>query len=53
MSGEHTQTVEGDAEAPRTSIDDHQRTFETFLNLIKWTVGVVALVLIGMAVFLL
>lgn len=38
---------------PKTSIEDHKATFEAFLNLVKWGVLAVALLLIGMAVFLL
>jgi hypothetical protein len=38
---------------PRTDFEEHQRTYERFLGLIKWAVAVVALVLIGMALFLL
>lgn len=41
-----------DAEAPRTSYEDHQRTFDAFIGLTKVTIGLVVLLLIFMAVFL-
>ncbi len=41
-----------DAEAPRTSIEDHQRTFDAFIGLTKVTIALVVLLLIFMAVFL-
>jgi hypothetical protein len=40
-------------EPPRTTLEEHERTYERFLGLTKWAVAVVALVLIGMALFLL
>jgi hypothetical protein len=33
--------------------NEHNRTFEIFINLIKWGTGLVVLVLIAMAIFLL
>lgn len=40
------------AEVPRTSIEDHRQTYEAFLSLTKWTIVFIALLLIGMAIFL-
>ena len=42
-----------DADAPRTSIEDHRQTFDAFMGFVKWGVIVVVAILIGMAVFLL
>jgi len=42
-----------DGDPPRTSIEQHQETFDAFMSLTKWAVLAVVLVLIGMAVFLL
>lgn len=39
-------------EPPRPAMADREATYTAFLNLIKWGVAVVALVLIGMAIFL-
>lgn len=44
--------TDDNGEAPRTSIEDHQRTFDSFIGMAKWAIGVVVLLLIGMAVFL-
>lgn len=57
MAGhEHSEAIvdsnEMSAEAPRGSIEDHKRTYEAFLSLTKWTIVFIALLLIGMAVFL-
>lgn len=41
-----------DADHPRTSIEDHRRTYEAFLGLTKWSIGAIALLLIFMAIFL-
>lgn len=38
---------------PRTTIDEHMQTYEGFLALTKWGIGIVVLILVGMAVFLL
>lgn len=45
-------TDDMDAEAPRTSIDEHQRTFDAFITLTKWTIVAVVLTLVLMAWFL-
>lgn len=41
-----------DADAPRTSIEDHQRTYDAFINLSKWSIVGVVILLILMAYFL-
>lgn len=33
--------------------NEHNRTFEIFVKLLKWGTGIVVVVLIGMAIFLL
>jgi hypothetical protein len=57
MAGDDVrQTEEGndpDSDPPRTSMEEHEATYNTFLRFTKWGVAVVVLVLIGMAVFLL
>ncbi|MBJ3775705.1 aa3-type cytochrome c oxidase subunit IV [Acuticoccus mangrovi] len=40
-------------EPPRSELADHMRTYEAFLSLMKWGIILIALLLIGMAVFLL
>lgn len=54
MAGDssHSAPQNGDGDAPKTSFEDHKQTFDAFLGLIKWGVAVVAILLIGMAVFL-
>lgn len=46
----HDTTIDG--EPPRTDFADHQRTFDAFIWLSKWTIAAVVIVLILMAVFL-
>lgn len=45
-------TGSGDETAPRTSIDEHQRTYDRFMSITKWAMLVVVLILVGMYVFL-
>jgi len=52
MADEARKPEEDDEDAPRTSMEEHKATYEAFLNLMKWGVVVVALLLIGMAIFL-
>lgn len=56
MADHHASTAhedtEMDAEAPHMSIEDHQRTFDAFIGLTKWTIVTVVLILILMAYFL-
>ncbi len=42
-----------DGNPPRTSFDEHQHTYEAFLTVTKWSMGIVVLILVLMAVFLL
>lgn len=54
MAGhQSTKIAHDDDTPPQVDIDAHQLTFDTFMNLTKWAIGVVVLILIGMAVFLL
>lgn len=46
------ETTAPDAEPPRTTIEQHQQTYDGFISLTKWTIIFIALLLIGMAVFL-
>ncbi|WMS44977.1 aa3-type cytochrome c oxidase subunit IV [Acuticoccus sp. MNP-M23] len=46
------QTTDPDAEPPRTTIEEHQQTYDGFISLTKWSTICIALLLIGMAVFL-
>lgn len=43
---------EMDAEPPRTTIEEHQRTYDAFMSLTKWSIAGVVLLLILLAVFL-
>jgi hypothetical protein len=53
MAGHEAGRPDGDeTDTPRTSIEEHEATYHAFLNLAKWATGVVILLLIGMAVFL-
>jgi len=45
-------THDMDADAPRTSFEDHQRTFDAFIQLTKWSIVGVVVLLILMAWFL-
>lgn len=42
-----------DGEPPRIDMEAHQRTFDSLMTLTKYGTVIVALILIGMAVFLL
>ncbi len=54
MANEPTYSFADDSgNPPRTSLEDHQQTYEGFLSLVKWGIGTVVLILVGMAVFLL
>jgi len=46
------ETADPNAEPPRTTIEEHQQTYDGFISLTKWTMIFIALLLIGMAVFL-
>jgi len=48
MSGPHA----GGDEHPRTSMDDHKRTYDAFLSLTKWGIIAVVVLLIGLVIFL-
>lgn len=54
MAGQQVQQRgQESGDQPHTSLEDHERTFEAFLQLIKWSIISIVLLLIGMAVFLL
>ncbi|XWN32544.1 MAG: aa3-type cytochrome c oxidase subunit IV [Devosia sp.] len=40
-------------EPPQTDIAEHQKTFDRLISLTKWAIIVVAVILIGLAYFLL
>jgi len=43
---------ESDDAHPRTPYAEHEATYSAFLRLMKWSTAIVALILIGMALFL-
>ncbi|MCF3934276.1 aa3-type cytochrome c oxidase subunit IV [Acuticoccus sp. M5D2P5] len=45
-------TADAAGDAPRTDFADHQRTYEAFLRLSKWTILLIVLLLFGMLIFL-
>lgn len=47
-----TGSVDMDAEPPRTSMEDHKQTYDAFLNVTKWSIVVIAIILLGLAFFL-
>ena len=46
----HDTTMDG--APPRSDIADHQRTFDGFIWLTKWTIATVVIILILMTIFL-
>lgn len=53
MADEARRPEETDEEHPRTTMAEHEATYNAFLTLMKWGIAIVVLILIGMAVFLL
>ena len=45
--------TDDDGKPPRTSFDEHERTYAAFLSIPKWSMATVAFILILLAVFLL
>ncbi|RAH98750.1 aa3-type cytochrome c oxidase subunit IV [Acuticoccus sediminis] len=45
--------VDDNGNPPRTEFEEHVQTYEAFISLIKWGVGIIVVILIAMAVFLL
>lgn len=45
--------ADDNGEPPRTDFADHQRTFDALIGLTKWGIAIVALILVGMWIFLL
>jgi hypothetical protein len=52
MADEARRPEENEDDTPRTTMAEHEATYNAFLTLMKWGIGIVALVLIGMAIFL-
>lgn len=52
MANEARRHDETDEEPPRNTMAEHEATYNAFLTLTKWGIAVVALILIGMAIFL-
>ncbi|MEO1103671.1 MAG: aa3-type cytochrome c oxidase subunit IV [Pseudomonadota bacterium] len=53
MAGQEPQTTGAETgEPPRTSIEDHKRTYDAFMGFTKWGTLIVAVILIGLLVFL-
>ncbi|MEM7695546.1 MAG: aa3-type cytochrome c oxidase subunit IV [Pseudomonadota bacterium] len=48
MSGDDTTG----GEHPRTSIEDHRRTYDAFMSITKWSIVAVVILLIGLLIFL-
>lgn len=54
MAGHHdASSVVDDGTIPEVDVAAHQQTFDAFVNLTKWTIVFIVLLLVGMAVFLL
>lgn len=52
MASDEGDKVSETSEPPRTTMDDHMRTYDAFMNIMKWGIVAVVLILVGLWWFL-